>query len=284
LEASPEYGRSWKTFATQAGSASKHAPGAVAPLRALDGEVKQAIDAIPQAREALQKVQAVLKSKSPSRTEIEGVEADLAEVERQVREQEADDPGQLEKIRETIAELRRRIEEKLLEVARIEPSFDVRSRERVRVAVVKIGDGVGTIRAEERALWRSFLASAGFDPDPVFVPAYLAGADVDAAAVRVAAARLGADAVLAWTTFAASTSSPFGESAAVLSFAKCMFVDVRTEYLYFNAEGECRKRRVGPPFTVCARCVEEESLAGSVKALRDEILHELERLEAEKDG
>ena len=65
---------------------------------------------------------------------------------------------------------------------------------------------------------------------------------------------------------------------AVLSFAKCMLVDTRSEYLYLNAEGENRLKRIGLPFTVTPRAVELESLGLSVGALHEEINLELRRL------
>ena len=58
---------------------------------------------------------------------------DLDDVERRARKQ-IDDPQRLERMRIAIARIRKRVEEKLLEVMRIEPSFDVTSREGVRVA------------------------------------------------------------------------------------------------------------------------------------------------------
>jgi hypothetical protein len=277
--ASPAYGRSWRTFAEQAGYGAKGARHSSKPLPALEGEFQRAFDEIPEARGVVRKVNAVLKARSPSRSEIAKTMKDLENIEQLVRERVRGDSETRKQLRAKIAEMKRRIEEKLLEVAQIEPTFNIASRKKVRVAVVKIGRGVGTIRMAERERWRGFMARAGFDPDPVFLPALLTGDNATAASVRVAAARSGAHAVLAYTTYAATTMSFFGESAAVLAFAKCMFVDTRTEYLYFNAEGECRKKRVSLPFTVCSRCLEEECVTASIASLRKEILHELERLQ-----
>jgi hypothetical protein len=278
----PAYGKAWAGFAAQASSAARTAPPSPPSDFELDAlEKAEDFRGIPQAQETARRAAKVLRSKKATREEIKGVMDDLAEVEQRARVHVQDDPVRLARLRATLAALKRRVEEKLLEISRIQASFDLSLRGRVRVAVVKIGEGVDTVREEEKGRWREFLHRAGFSRNAVFIPGFLAGESADAAAVRTAGARLGADAVLAYTTFAATTESLFGESAAVLSFAKCMFVDTRTEYLYFNAEGESHRKRVGVPFTVCPTCLEEECVAASVDALFEEIMLELRRLTRE---
>jgi hypothetical protein len=279
------YGAAWKTFAAQAKSAARTAaPHKTDAPPAPDPAWGRAFEKVPQAQKAVRKVEKVLRASAPSRSEVDEAMAGLEEVEREVRKRADQDPVVVAKLRAQIAEMRRRMEAKLLEILRIEPAFDITARGKVRVAVVKIGEGVETIRMKEAALWRRFLSGAGFSKDTVFISTPLAGDAPSAADLRVAGARLGAHAVLAYTTSAATSASPFGESAAVLSFAKCMVVDTRTEYLYLNAEGECRRRRVGLPFTVCSLCLEEECLREAVAALRGEIQHELKRIEETEAG
>jgi hypothetical protein len=273
------FGEAWQSFSAQAGSAAQAAPRATEAPPAPDPEWDRAFEKVPRARAAAKRAARLLKEEAPSRSEVRGLIDDLEEIEREVQQQADRDPVVIAKLRAQIAEMRKRMEAKLLAISRIEPAFDITSRGKVRVAVVKIGEGVETIRREEMLLWRRFLSEAGFSKDTVFSSTPLAGASPSAADLRVAGARLGANAVLAYTTSAATSASPFGESAAVLSFAKCMVVDVRTEYLYLNAEGECRRRRVSLPFTVCSLCLEAECLGEAVGALRGEILHELKRIE-----
>jgi hypothetical protein len=278
--AEPGYSRAWSAFAKQA--SSKAGAAADLAMPADDVPMAETEAAVPQARRVVKKVKAVLKSHTASSGMVQRAMDDLTQVEREAAQTLQHDPERLERLRREIAELKRIMEKKLLKVRSIEPCFSIAKRKKVRVAVIRFGDSVSTIRKAEQERWRRFLAQAGFDPSPVFLSSALSGGRADAASIRVAAARLGADAVLAYATFAATTESLLGESAAVLSFAKCMFVDVRTEYLYFNAEGESRKKSVSLPFLVCAQCVEEEAVGASVQALHREIRVELKRLENEE--
>ena len=107
------------------------------------------------------------------------------------------------------------------------------------------------------------------------------GDRVSADAIRRAAARVGAGAVLAYTTATETDLGPLRESAAVLAFAKCLFVDTRTEYLYFNAEGEGRRKKIGLPLMIDIEKLERSVTKLSIEGLRGEILHELNRLRAE---
>lgn len=273
LEA-PAYGSAWKAFSAPAleTAAPAPSPGLVAGSEA---EWERAFEAAPEIRHAVQQARKAAVSAS-SRREVEGALQALDEATRQA--QAAGHAGDGSWLRARLDALRGAVEAKILEIARIEPAFDVRKPGSVRVAVVKIGAGVETVRADERERWEAFLAGAGFRGGTVFLSEALAGAEASTAAVRAAAARLGADAVLAYTTFAAPTASPFGESAAVLSFAKAMLLDTRTEYLYCNAEGECREKRLGVPGFLCVRCLEADCVAGAIEGLRRELVHELERI------
>jgi hypothetical protein len=279
FETAPQYGKAWQDFAVQAGSASMGRTAVPADSPPVpDPSWDEAFRGVPRAREAAKKAHRLLKEEAPSRSEVRGLIDDLQQIEREVSARRDHDPLTIERIRAQIEEVRKRMEAKLLEISRIEPAFDINSRSQVRVAVVRIGDGVETIFKAERDAWAEFLKEAGFSGSTVFITSPLTGDTPSAADLRVAGARLGAQAVLAYTTSANTSSSLFGESAAVLSFAKCMVVDTRTEYLYFNAEGESRLRRVSLPFTVCSLCLEDECLGEAVVALRGEILHELARL------
>jgi hypothetical protein len=270
----PAYGRAWGDFAKQASACSGLA---VAPLPKAPA-MRETVAAMPKAEATVEKAKKILSSRAPTSKAIQGVMDDLAEVEEQAQQAMRHAPRRLERLRAEIATLRRIMEKKLMLVRSIEPCFAIGRHAKVRVAVLKFDNGVASIRKDEQERWKRFLTDAGFDPNPVFLSPALSGGRADAASVRVAAARLGADAVLAYATFAATTASPLGESAAVLSFAKCMFVDVYTEYLYFNAEGESRKKSVSLPFMVCAKCVEMDAVSTSIEALRVEITVELKRL------
>lgn len=186
-------------------------------------------------------------------------------------------------LREQYAMQQQNLNARILELLRIEPCVDLARGSKARLAIVELGDGVQTIRLEERKKWTAFFASQGFESEPVFIPEYLVGPDVSASSIRTAAARLGADAVLCYATTSKRDASPFGESMAVLAYSKCMLIDTRTEYLYFNAEGEGEDRVVTAPllldFEGFARKVEKASLHG----LLDEITLELERLRNQND-
>ncbi len=282
--AAPAYGRGWSVLAEQAQetSARPAMPAGPEDFSAEDGDLVRACEEVPEARETIKRYRDVARSKAPTADQLKGVITDLKKVEEEAGARMKNDPRMLGWIRAQIAEMQKKAEAKLLEVMRIEPSFDLSSRSKVRVAVMKIGDAVETVRAAERELWRAFLTAAGFAPNTVFIPGCLASGGGGTAAVRAAAARLGADAVLIYTTFAATTESPFGESAAVLSFAKCMMIDTRTEYLYFNAEGECREKRIGIPGFLSALGLESECIQKAVENLRVEIGLEIERLSADR--
>lgn len=274
------YGKSWTRFAAQAGSASLAAPAAPSSsgLFAPDPDTERQFERAPEAQRAVRRVQQVLASKKASPKQVREAMDDIAQAEGFVGRLAGQDPELAAALRMRLADLRRHAEAKLLEVLTIEPAFNIAKRGEVRIAVVRIGEGVETIRRAEMLMWRQFLAEAGFSKEPVFIGSPFAGSAPTAADLRVAAARLGADAVLAYTTSAATTIGPMHESVAVLSFAKCMLVDTRSEYLYLNAEGEDRTRRVGVPFTITQRSVELESIGGSVVALHTEITRELKRL------
>ncbi len=276
----PAYGRAWNALAGQAAEASAPAVPETGSVDFGDGgeELEKACESVPEARRTLERARDVAAAPSPSSAEVKTVLSELEGVEEAARRKADADPRMIEVLRQRIAELRRRVEAKLLEISKIEPSFEIAARSRVKVAVLKIGDAAETIRSDERKLWADFLRDAGFSADVVFIPACLAGSGAGTAEVRVAAARLGADAALVYATFAAATGSPLGESAAVLAFAKCMLIDARTEYLYFNAEGECREKRVGVPGFLSEKGLELECIGRAVAGLRVEIRRELNRL------
>jgi len=190
-----------------------------------------------------------------------------------------------EEYREWLAEyckqLRARINEKAMEILRIEPTVSIAEGTKVRVAIVEIGERIQTIRESERERWRRFFRESGFEAEPVFLPEFVVGERVTADAIRVAAARLGAGAVMAYTTTRETDTGPLGESIAVLAFAKCMMIDTKTEYLYFNAEGEGRDRHVTLPFMVNRTGFEKKVTESAVEGLRAEVLLEIKRLRSE---
>ncbi|MHC5020294.1 MAG: hypothetical protein ACYTGX_09330 [Planctomycetota bacterium] len=279
------YGKGWTQFAAQASSSTSFgSPAAPAgPVADPEADAARHFKEAPQAQEAVRRAQRVLRAKKPSPRAVREALDDIERAEGLIGRLGVDDPRRVAELRARLAELRRLAETRLAEVLTIEPSvnvIDAAKRRAVRVAVVKIGEGIETVRRAEALLWRAFLAEAGFDGEVRFIASPVAGADPTAADLRVAAARLGADLVLAYTTSAATTIGPLHESVAVLSFAKCMVVDTRSEYLFLNAEGEHRTRRIGVPFTLTPRSVELAAIHASVGALRDEIGRELARLVA----
>jgi hypothetical protein len=177
--------------------------------------------------------------------------------------------------------LRERINAKAMEILRIEPTISIGEGSAVKVAIVEIGERIHTIRYPERNRWREFFRKVGFAVEPVFLPAFLVGDVVSADAIRMAAAHVGAGAVLAYTTTTETDVGPLRESIAVLAFAKCLFIDTRTEYLYFNAEGEGKDKQITLPGMIDIEGFERGVIESALEGLRGEILHELERLRAE---
>lgn len=273
-----QYGAAWKQLESQTRSASD-VRGTPTPPPAPNPEADALFRRVPEAARAVQEAHKVLEEAAPSRGRVQRAIAGLVQAERLAALHDERDPALAAELRARLAALRRRVEGKLAEIAALEPSFDVADRGRVRVAVVRIGEGVETIRRAETQRWRAFLADAGFSADVAFVTSPLVGSAPSAADLRVAAARLGADAVLAYTTTAATTVGALEESVAVLAFAKCLLLDTRTEFLYLNAEGEGRLRRIGLPGTLTPRAVELECLASAEQALREDVRGELRRLE-----
>ena len=277
-----QYSASWRQIEAQTRTAAD-APGSPTTPPAPDPEADRVLGRVPEAAQAVREARKVLQEPAPSRGAVQRALAGLVEAERLAAQHDERDPALAAELRARLAALRARVESKLAEIAAIAPSFDVADRTRVRVAVVRIGDGVQTIRRAEAQRWRAFLAEAGFSADVAFISSPLVGPAPGAADLRVAAARLGAHAVLAYTTSAVTTVGPLGESVAVLAFAKCLMLDTRTEFLYLNAEGEGRVRRMGLPFTLTPSAVELDCLASAVQALRDDVRGELRRLVERRD-
>jgi hypothetical protein len=224
----------------------------------------------------------VVESKKAAPADLDDMQKELeSNRSMNVRMRGGEDPRYAAWMEDFYKQLHLALEGKILEILRIEPTINIKAGTKVKVAVVEIADDVRTIRYGERERWRRFFRTAGFETEAVFLPAFVVGYDVSADAIRTAAARLGAGAVLAYTTTTETETSPGGESAAVLAFAKCMFLDTRTEYLYFNAEGEGKEKKITLPGFLDVEGFENEVVEKAVEGLRSEILHELERLRAE---
>jgi hypothetical protein len=250
--------------------------------RVLDKKYKKKYLQYDQNKAFMDKFKNTLAEQAVTSKSIDQLGNLLAVNIRQNRKAGIHDPGYEKWMRAHFKQLRERLNEKIIEILRIEPTISICEGTRVRVAVVEIGDRIRTIRSGERGRWREFFKKAGVTAEPVFLPAFLVGDCVTADAIRMAAARLGAGAVLAYTTTAEIDVSPFHESIAVLAFAKCMFIDTRTEYLYFNAEGEGKDKHITLPGLVDIAGFKRGVIKSSVEGLRGEIMHELERLRAEE--
>lgn len=276
----PSFGKGWQAMYETAQDSASYGGASPAPSMPW-GESdawEHAAEEAPEAVRALKAAREAAQAGDGADTgRMRQALRDLDEAEGLVARKEFEDPAERENVRKMIEEMRRWIEAKLISVLRIEPNFDLRKPKNLRIALIRVGEGVETLRAAEKEAWKKFLALNGFETEPVFIPACLV-ADVGAGSVRGAAARLHADAVLAYTVSSRTDSGPLSGSAAVLTFAKCMLLDVRSEYLYLNAEGECRRKRIGLPGCVSARGLELECAAAATEGMRAEILRELKRL------
>ncbi|TET35085.1 MAG: hypothetical protein E3J72_13300 [Planctomycetota bacterium] len=195
------------------------------------------------------------------------------------------DAGYRAWLRQHYQYLREQLNAKLLEVLRIEPTVDISEGTKAKIAIIKIGEeDTETIREKERKRWIEFFRKAGFKTRPVFPPEYLvcAHAIMYGEEIRIAAARLGARAVLIYAVSVDTDMSWVGESIATLAVVRCMLVDTKTEYLYLNAEGDVKEKRVRLPGMIDRIGFEAEMVEKAMEVMRREILHELERIREEK--
>jgi hypothetical protein len=277
----PQYAAAWEEFAESSTELMKMKQArATVPRKRTEKheEYEKRYKKRKKNREFAQRFEETVKKEAVTAKAIDKLQTELKENREFNRALGERDPGYEAWLGERYEQLRERLNAKAMEILRIEPTVSIAEGTKLKVAIVEISDGIRTIRYPERRRWRDFFREAGFGVEPVFLPAFVVGDRVSADAIRRAAARVGAGAVLAYTTTTEMDLSPLRESAAVLAFAKCLFVDTRTEYLYFNAEGEGRRKKIGLPLMLDVEKLKRSVTKLSIEGLRSEILHELNRL------
>jgi hypothetical protein len=281
----PQYAAAWEQFAESSTELMKMKKARAAlPQKRMPKheEYEKRYREQEENREFAQRFEETVKKEAIAARTIDELQQELKENREFNRSVGVRDPGYEAWLGERYEQLRERLNAKAMEILRIEPTVSIAEGTKLKVAIVEIGDGIRTIRYPERRRWREFFREAGFAVEPVFLPAFIVGDYVSADAIRRAASRVGAGAVLAYTTATETDLGPLRESAAVLAFAKCLLVDTRTEYLYFNAEGEGRRKKIGLPLMVDVEKLQRSVTKLSIEGLRSEILHELQRLRSER--
>lgn len=176
-------------------------------------------------------------------------------------------------------------------VLKITPDVTFAKAKPVTLAIAEVGpDGVETIRKEDKDAWRAALEATGL-VRVVFISSVILSGDPQFHEIRIAAARLRADAVflyasatsraegsnggaLLYLTIVGAFAVP-GSHAAVLTFSKGVCVDVKNEFLQFAVEGEDERSELRPwAFRDTAR-LERASVKAAVRVLRDELVRAL---------
>jgi len=233
--------------------------------------------------QALQrKFKALTEAEAVTGKQIRALDGEMARNKQRNIQAGLTDPGYRKWLDKHYEKMREELEAKLLELYRIEPTISIAEGTKEKIAIIRISEDTDTIREEERNLWIEFFKEAGFKPEPVFLPEYLVGLRPSGEAIRIAAAMLGARAVLIYATSTDTDMSWMKESIATLAIARCMLIDTKTEYLYLNAEGDAKKKRVRLPGMIDRAGFEGEVIIEALEIMRKEILHELKRIREEK--
>ncbi|TET35084.1 MAG: hypothetical protein E3J72_13295 [Planctomycetota bacterium] len=167
------------------------------------------------------------------------------------------------------------------DILKIEPTYKFSKEKPIKLAICEAGkEGVETIRNEDKKAWRDALEGTGL-VKVLFITSNIASANPGFYDLRMAAARLNADAMLVYAAASATEKGcnvggllyltivgaffvP-GSHAAALTFAKGACWDVRNEYLEFAVEGEDERQTVRP----CYFLDMKDFTAGSKKAAVD---------------
>ncbi|MHC4599101.1 MAG: hypothetical protein ACYS47_08860 [Planctomycetota bacterium] len=178
------------------------------------------------------------------------------------------------------------------EVLEIKPAVTFSKEKPVTLAIAEVGpDGIETIRKDDKEAWRTALEASGL-VRVVFISSVILSGNPQFHEIRIAAARLHADAVL---LYASASSRAYGTNvggwlyltvvgafcvpgsqSAVLTFAKGVCFDVENEYLEFAVEGEDERSSTLPWFFLNTDALELESRKAAVEVLRKETLRAIE--------
>ncbi|MHC5020295.1 MAG: hypothetical protein ACYTGX_09335 [Planctomycetota bacterium] len=177
------------------------------------------------------------------------------------------------------------------EVLKIAPAVTFTKDKPVTLAIAEVGpDGVETIRKEEKDAWRAALEKTGL-VRVVFISSVILSGDPRFHEIRIAAARLRADAVflyasatsraeggnlgaLLYLTIVGAAVVP-GSHGAVLTFSKGVCFDVKNEFLQFAVEGEDERAVMRPWLFRDTDGMERASVKAAVEVLRGEMVRAL---------
>lgn len=176
-------------------------------------------------------------------------------------------------------------------VLKITPAVTFSKAKPVTLAIAEVGPaGVETIRKEDKDAWRSALEATGL-VRVVFISSVILSGDPRFHEIRIAAARLRADAVflyasassraddsnfgaLLYLTLVGAAIVP-GTQTAVLTFSKGVCLDVKNEFLQFAVEGEDERSATRPWAFTDLDGMERASVKAAVTVLREEMVREL---------
>lgn len=178
------------------------------------------------------------------------------------------------------------------DVLAIKPAVFFEKDKPITLAIAEVGiKGIETIRQEEKDAWRKELESTGL-VRVVFISSVILAGNPQFHEIRIAAARLHADAVLLyasassraqdanlWGWLYLSVAGLFvspGSQGAVLTFAKGVCFDVENEFLEFAVEGEDERQSVGPWYFRDLDAMEIASRRSALDLLRRETVRAVE--------
>jgi hypothetical protein len=175
------------------------------------------------------------------------------------------------------------------DILKIQPAVKFSKEKPVTLAVAQVGpEGVETIRQEDKDAWRKALEETGL-VKVIFISSVILSANPEFHEIRLAAARLHADAMLLYAVVDSNehkcnlsallylsivgTFFVPSDEAAVLTFAKGACFDVENEFLEFTVEGEDERKTVSPYYFLDKEQLIIDSKKSAVDVLRKETVH-----------
>lgn len=184
------------------------------------------------------------------------------------------------------------------EILKIQPAIKFTDDKPITLAVAQVGrTGVETIRQEDKDAWRKALEETGM-VKVIFISSVIVSANPGFHEMRLAAARLHADAMLLYAVADSSDSrtnlggllylsvvgaffSP-GSESAVLTFAKGACFDVENEFLEFTVEGEDERKTTRPYYFMDKKQHGLDSRKSALEILREETVRAIKASAAAK--
>ena len=184
------------------------------------------------------------------------------------------------------------------DILKIEPTVRFSKEKPITLAIAEVGaTGVETIRQEDKDAWRKAVEETGL-VKVIFISSVILSANPEFHEIRLAAARLRADAMLLYAvvdsdvqkhnlgalmylTLVGAFFIP-GDEAGVLTFAKGACFDVENEFLEFTVEGEDERQTVKPYYFLDKKQLKIDSHKSALDILRKETVHAIQSHAATK--